>query len=301
VLHTYGPVTYADDFAAPSALARSAGLTPARARAVRHGLWVGALFALIIVATELSGVGFGFDAHAYWTAWRHDHLYGLAPQQADAYLYSPVFAQVIWPLVQLPWWAFAVLWTAAMAGIYLWLLAPVDRRWRVPLLVLCSLDLVAGNVWALLALVLVFGLSYPAAWALPALTKVSPVVGPIWFLARREWRSLVIAATATLAIAAVSFAFAPHLWRDWLQFLAHPPGAAPGTELRAQFHPSAAVFLAFGLPIAIAITVFGARRDRPWLLPVAMVFAVPVFSINALLLLTAIPRIVQRSQLRSQA
>src|SRR5262245_56278888 len=41
---------------------------------------------------------YGFDSHAYWLAWQHSDMYGLKPNQQDAYLYSPAFAQLIWPL-----------------------------------------------------------------------------------------------------------------------------------------------------------------------------------------------------------
>src|SRR4051812_48958299 len=189
--------------------------TATRLRAVRHGLWIGAAFTLLIAATDIGGARFGFDAHAYWAAWRHDGLYTVAPQQLDAYLYSPAFAEAIWPLAKLPWAWFSIVWTGIITGTYLWLLAPLERRWRIPLLLLCSIDLVAGNVWSFFALVLVFGFRYPGAWAFPLLTKVTPVVGPVWFLVRREWRSLAIVALTTAAIALASIAIAPHLWSDW--------------------------------------------------------------------------------------
>jgi hypothetical protein len=272
-------------------------LTPTRLRALRHGLWVGAAFTLLIAVSDIYGARFGFDAHAYWAAWRHEGLYTVAPQQLDAYLYSPAFAQAIWPLAQLPWSVFCIAWIAVITGVYVWLLAPIDLRWRVPLLMLCSLDLVAGNVWAFFALVLVFGLRYPGLWAFPALTKVTPLVGPVWFLARREWRSLAIVAVTTATIAIASVSIDPGLWGDWVRFLLHADDAASpaAMNLRPLLHPPTALFLAVDLPIAVAITVFAARRNRPWLLPVAMVFAMPFFSANTLLVLAAIPRIRERS------
>jgi hypothetical protein len=270
--------------------------TPLRLAALRHGLWLGAAFTLLIVVADLSSARFGFDAHAYWNAWQGGSLYSAPPEQLDAYLYSPAFAQAIWPLAELPWPLFCMLWTGAVAATYLWLLAPVERKWRVPLLLLCTPDIVSGNVWAFFALVLVFGLRFPAAWALPLLTKVTPVVGPVWFFARREWRSLAIALGATVGIAAISFAAAPGLWSDWVRFLSHAndiSGPAE-TSLRPLFYPPIEVLLPIELPIAIAITVFAARRNRPWLLPVAMLFAMPVFTVNAFVMLAAIPRIRMR-------
>jgi hypothetical protein len=163
--------------------------------------------------------------------------------------------------------------------------------------VLCSLDLVAGNVWAFFALVLVFGLRYPGLWAFPLLTKVTPLVGPVWFLTRREWRSLAIVLATTAAITLASVAIAPHLWGDWVRLLLHADNAASSDakNLRPLLHPPTALFLAVCLPIAGAITVLAARRNRPWLLPVAMVFAMPFISANTLLILAAIPRIRERA------
>jgi hypothetical protein len=271
--------------------------TPTRERALRHGLWVGAALALLIALTILMSTHFGLDSHAYWLAWRHDGLYTVGPNQLDAYLYSPAFAQLIWPLAQLPWPAFCTLWFAATAATYVWLLVPLDRKWRLPLLCMCSLDLVAGNIWAFFALVLVFGLSYPAAWALPLLTKITPFVGVVWFAVRREWRSFAIALAAPAAIVAASVAAAPGLWADWIDFLRHADDASDPTavDLTPMLHPPTAVYLAVMLPIAIAITVFAARRNRPWLLPVALLFAMPFFTANAFVLLAAIPRVRLRA------
>ena len=58
---------------------------------------------------------------------------------------------------------------------------------------------------------------------------------------------------------------------------------------------AATTVLAVDLPVAVAITAYAARRNRPWLLPVAMMLAMPFFSANALLVLAAIPRIRERA------
>lgn len=278
--------------ASPPLVARAPFLTDVRLRALRHGLWLGAGFMLLMVVADLATARFGFDAHAYWSAWRHDSLYTAAPEQLDAYLYSPAFAQAIWPLAQLPWPAFCVLWTSAIVAAYVWLLAPVPALWRWPLLALCTLDIISGNVWAFFALVLVFGLRHPAAWALPVLTKVTPVIGPVWFLTRREWRQLAIALGATAAIVVVSFAIDRSLWIDWARFLSHADelSTPAATSLRPAIYLPTPLLLAIELPIALALTVFAARRNRPWLLPVAMLFAMPVFTANAFVMLAAIPR-----------
>src|SRR4051812_29396106 len=45
----------------------------------------------------------GLDSKAYWAAARHSHhLYSQRPGALGAYLYSPAFANALWPLAQLP-------------------------------------------------------------------------------------------------------------------------------------------------------------------------------------------------------
>ena len=64
-------------------------------------------------------VGLGYDSHAYWLAVQDmDRLYGAPALARDAFLYSPAFAQLIWPLGLLPWPAFCVLWTLLSAVIF---------------------------------------------------------------------------------------------------------------------------------------------------------------------------------------
>jgi hypothetical protein len=266
-------------------------LGPVEERAIRHGLWIAGLVTLAIGIGHIRAGEIGFDAHAYWAAWDH-HLYSVAPEERDAYLYSPVFAQAIWLLTLLQWPVFCALWLGAIAAIYAWLLAPLSLRWRLPILLICSLDVISGNVWSLFALVIVFGFRFPAAWAFPALTKVTPVLGPVWFAVRREWRSLVISTATTAVLAGVSFAFAPGLWERWFTLLLHPDSFPHGiSSMAPAFYPPTPLLLAVELPIALAVTIYAARTNRRWLLPVAMLFANPVFTANAFVILAAIPRL----------
>jgi hypothetical protein len=272
---------------------------PVASRAFRHGVWLVAGFSLLFPAGEVVSGSIGFDAHAYYAAWTHHSLYSRPPESIGAYLYSPAFAQAIRPLTLLPWPAFCALWLTAVAVTYLWLLAPLPMRWRIPLLVIVLSFDTAGNVWAFFALVLVFGFRRPALWAFPVLTKVTPFLGPVWFAARREWRNLVITVGATLAIMAASAAASPHLWVEWFRFLltTHPAKgiAAPSTMLPTP------ILLAVELPIALALTAFAARRNCPWLLPIAMFLAEPVLAGQALFVLTAMPRLWPAAPVRARA
>jgi len=156
----------------------------------------------VFVAFRLLGVppwlSPAFDLHAYWST--HAGLdYTLTrPGEPGAYLYSPAFAQAIWPLTSVSWPIFAAGWTFFVGCLLVWL----SGRWAILLVLLppVAMSIVIGQVDLLFAAAIVVGFRWPAAWALPILTKVTPGVGLLWFAVRREWRSLAIAlgATATL-------------------------------------------------------------------------------------------------------
>jgi hypothetical protein len=224
------------------------------------------------------------DAHAYWAAWRGP-VYDQAPDTLDAYLYSPAFAQAIWPLTQLAWPVFGALWALATVAALVHLFRPLGRGWVVALLLCCTPEILTGNVFWLLALVAVYGHRWPALWAVALLTKVTPGVGLVWFVVRREWRSLGIALGATAAIAAVSFALAPSLWGDWLDLLTSHAGSGAGSSLVPPVWVR--------LPLATALVAWGASRDRRWTIPAAMVLATPVAGVAALVVLAAVPRLAE--------
>jgi len=268
-------------------------VSPYRLRAIRHGLWLGVAFVWLLIADQLVSGSIGWDAHAYWGAWHH-HLYSAAPEQKDAYLYSPAFAQIIWPLTLIPWPAFVAVWLTAISGAYWWLLKPLPPAWRAPILGLCCLDIFSGNIWSLFAIVIVLGFRFPSLWAVPLLTKVTPVLGPVWFATRREWRALVVWLATVVALVGISAALSPGLWRDWINLLLHPEhySSATGGNWQPLMYLHGPLMLAVELPIAIGITFYGARTNRPWLLAIAMIFANPVVTSNALVVLAAIPRLL---------
>ena len=57
-----------------------------------------------------------------------------------------------------------------------------------------------GNINLLIVGAVLIGFRYPWAWAFIILTKVTPGIGLLWFLTRREWRHLAIALGATLGV-----------------------------------------------------------------------------------------------------
>src|SRR3989442_144874 len=128
--------------------------------------------------------------------------------------------------------------------------------------------LLLGNVQILIAAVAIAGFRWPALWALPALTKVGPGVGLVWFIARKEWRSLAIALASTVALAVASFLLAPWAWGDWLGFLQRN-AATPS------FVPVVPIAFQIRLALGAALIVWGARTDRPWTVPIAVGFSSP--------------------------
>jgi hypothetical protein len=226
----------------------------------------------------------GVDSGAYWSAARHGNPYHERPGVLGAYLYSPAFTQLIWPLAQLPRSVFIAVWMLLEAATFGWLLRPLGVRWGVPAFCLCMAEVVVGNIYAFLAAVAVLGLRRPALWALPLLTKITPGLGPVWFAVRREWRPLIASVATTAVIAAVSFAISPHQWLDWFRFLFHHGGE------NQLWLPARAI-------AAVGLTAFAARTSRYWMVGIAMLLANPMVlhSEMALTLLAALPRLLRRA------
>ena len=252
-------------------------------------VWLVAALTVNLVIGLVKDLGLGWDAHAYWSAWRGP-MYDAAPNTLDAFLYSPAFAQLYWPLAQLPWPVACTIAVAAPAIALAYLLRPLGLFWAVPLWTIGLAETLSGNIFWLLALVALWGLERPWLWAVPALTKVTPALGPVWFAARREWRQLGISVAATVLVVAVSFAISPGLWGQWFDFLRDNVG-----DSRQGLGSAGALPLLVRLPLAIAVVVWGALTNRRWALPVAMMLSTPVTSIACWVLLAAIPRLSTRA------
>lgn len=207
------------------------------------------------------------DAHAYWVA-DLTNPYTTGVNQRDAYLYAPAFLLAIAPLKLLPWEVFFAFWVALNLGVLAWTVGPILAVVTLlpgpfsPVWV----NLWYGNIAIFMAAALVLLFRWPASWSFLILTKVTPGVGLAWFAGRREWRYLVIALGATLAISAISFVLAPAAWVEWPQRL-----ATTSPELFPL--PPLWVRLVVATLIAGVGGLFGAR----WTVPLAAVLAQPVF------------------------
>jgi hypothetical protein len=220
----------------------------------------------------------GQEAFCYWVASIHAP-YALSDwTQPIAYVYSPAFRQAIAPLTELPWLGFFSAWTALLLLAIRFLTGP--RLFAVGVL-LATVELVGGNISLFLAVAMVIGFRWPAAWAFVLLTKVTPGIGLLWFVVRREWRSLGIALGGTALVVAVSAVIMPGAWLQWVDLLVRLAGR-DGTW--------AAVPIPFlvRLPIAVAVVVWGARTDRRWTVPVAGMIALPALWYGSLTMLLAV-------------
>jgi hypothetical protein len=273
----------------------SARYLPATRTGVLVGLWVVALYWGWFLTIGLGPRGpegwLGVDSFAYWYG-ASNPLYEpneivREGQLFGRYLYSPVFAQLVWPLAQLPWELFALLWSGAAAAIFIWMLKPLPVLWSIPLFILlCLEEVMIGNVRAFIGLALILALKRPAWWAVPILTKVASGVGLLWHPWRSEWRHLFTALGGTAAIVAVSFAFDPALWVRWFDYMTSgvvtPPDGFVGGTIR--------------LALAVAITGLAARSGQAWWLPVATALASPVLYLADTSYLAAIPRLHHASE-----
>jgi len=266
----------------------SANRLPALARLETptwFGLAVGlALWALVVVVAEPWGRlwGTGQDARCYWQATLANPYLHSDWNDPIAYVYSPAFLQLVAPLTALPWQAFMAAWTAILIGAVGVLSGP--RLLAAGLLFpFATMEIAGGNVSLLLAVAIVAGFRWPAAWAIILLTKITPGIGLLWFAVRREWRSLAIAVGATVAIAAVSFAILPDQWRTWVDVVIR--NAAAG---KSGTWASVPVPLWVRLPAAVAVVVWGARTDRRWTVPIASMLALPALWYGGLSMLLAV-------------
>ena len=260
--------------------------------------WVGlviaiAAWALITYFSEPWGRlwGTGQDARCYYQATLADPYLHSAWNDPIAYVYSPAFLQLVTPLTQLPWQAFMAVWTALLIAAARFLTGP--RLLAAGLLFpFTAMEIAGGNVSLLLAVAIVVGFRWPAAWALVLLTKITPGIGLLWFAVRGEWRHLAIALGATAAIVAVSFVMLPQQWRDWVDVIVGNAGKG-GTWA------SVPVPLWIRLPIAAAVVVWGARTDRAWTVPVAAMLALPALWYGGIsMLLAAIPLLPEQGRVR---
>jgi hypothetical protein len=259
-------------------------------RATRDGA---ILACLVLALAHLLGLlDIGVDAYTYWTVDPSNPYTASAPGTAQAFFYSPAFAQLTAPIHLLPWPVFIALWTVLLTAALVWQ-AGLWTAFAL-LLVPVFVDLTVANIHVLLGAAIVLGFRWPWTWSFVLLTKITPGVGLLWFAFRREWRSLAIALGVTAAIAAGSFLYRPDLWREWLDLLVAAT-RAPDWD----FIVPIPIWLR--LPVSVAILWWGARSDRPWTVPLASCLALPVLWFNGFAMLVAIIPLLRSTNAESPA
>jgi hypothetical protein len=209
--------------------------------------------------------GTGQDAYCYWQATLAAPYARSDWTDPVAYVYSPAFLQLVSPITALPWQAFMAVWTLVLLAAVRFLTGP---RWLAIGVLFGLMELAGGNISILIAVAIVVGFRWPAAWAFVLLTKVTPGIGLLWFVVRREWNALAAALVATGIVVAVSALFMPAAWSEWLTVLSNVSG-------RGGTWAAVPIPLVARLPIAVVLVVWGARTDRRWTVPVAGMIALP--------------------------
>jgi len=204
------------------------------------------------------------------------HLY---VHDAREYLWSPAFAQLTTPLRALPFEPFvAVVRGGELAALFV--MAPLGA-WAAIWLWPVTAEVNAANINLILMLCVVASLRWPAAWVLPLITKPTMGVGLLWYVARKEWRSLGIAMGATAIVCGVSFAVNPQAWFDWIRYLIDF-STIPGWPFP--------IPIWMRLPISVVIVWWGARTDRAWALPLGVIIGMPkLFFLSIAMLIGLIP------------
>jgi hypothetical protein len=241
-----------------------------------------AAWATIVVASEPWGRlwGTGQDARCYWQASLANPYLHSEWNDPIAYVYSPAFLQLVSPLTALPWQLFMAAWTAILIGAAAFLSGP--RLLAAGLLFpFTAMEVAGGNISLPIAVAIVVGFRWPAAWALVLLTKITPGIALLWFAVRGEWRAVAIAAVATAAIIAASALVMPGAWLEWIDVIAGNAGKG-GTWA------SVPIPLWARLPFAVGLVVWGARTDRPWTVPVSAMLALPALWYGGISMLLAV-------------
>jgi hypothetical protein len=225
----------------------------------------------------------GWDTRVYWSALAATDPYAASQLGVlGSYLYSPAVLTLLAPLGVLGWHGFLFVWTGVLSLAGLWLIEevhPAIRRWWPLLAVLAIGDIWGGNIHVLLGLGIVLAFRSPTAWAVPVLTKVTPSIGLLWLVARREWASLGLAIVAVAVVVGISMVADPTLWPAWVSMLVsqeRPVGFAVPIPLPLR------------LAAVVPLIAWAATTERRWLLVVAAWLALPaIWPTSAAMLLGA--------------
>lgn len=272
-------------------------LTYDREKAWRLSAFAVAWFALAWAALDVRLVlihpNAQFDGYTLWNAW-HGPMYidtSVGPSLWYAcYHWSPLAALFLWPAAQLPADAFVVLLTAAGALTYAWLLAPLPLPSRIPAIAAGTLFALNGNIEWLIAFTAVAGMRWPALWLVSLFTKVTPFLGFGWFLLKRQWHAVAVAALIAVVGAAVSFALMPSEWWEWLRLLPTLGAESARTGTYNSLMPP--IPLVIRGPLSLLTLWWALRKNQPAWLGLMLLLSQPDLQPWALGYLAAVPRLM---------
>ena len=246
--------------------------------------WLVALLALG-VAVSMNGSP---DRQLYYDAVSKPLYHGWGP--TPSFFYSPPAAQLMSAVTVIPLPVYLVLFGLAGCTAVAWMIAPLGWRWGPQVFLVALPVTLYGNLEWVYALVAVLAVRYPAVWAVPLLTKVTPGVGAFYYVGRRDWRSFAVAVGLPLMIACISALLAPNLWRDWFAMLWTIIRDTGPNGFGSPLLP--VPLLVRGLA-ALGITLWGGSRNRPWTIVVAMMLCRPDLGYQELAMLVALPRLLR--------
>jgi hypothetical protein len=266
-----------------NSLGRRFGTTGAIRQVVRRyaPLWpylnwgLFALGAAYCIAAQLGLAGYPAGPDGIVAGDAVNYYYG-TPYSDEHYRYSPSFYWLTLPLRALPWELFISLWTAAHLAVLAWL-----GPWTI---LLAFDDVIRGNVTTFLALGVVLAVrGHTWSWSWTLLTKVTPGIGILVHVGRREWRAVVVAFGSTALVIALTWPLG--LWPEWFVSLAAAPEGYQTIDVLAP--------LPVRLVIGSILCLLAARWL--WLLPEGMIIAMPGLWPSSFALLAALPRLLAQA------
>ena len=207
-------------------------------------------------------------------------LYGQDAGTASAYLYSPLFAQVVTPLAVLPQVAFVWAWRALevaclRVAIGSWTRAGLSILVFPPVIIELAYANVNLPIAAICALVMRASV---ASWSIPPVVKLAalPLAPLAFFLDRRMF---LRGAAVALGAVAASIVVAPAQWSAYLDFLSTAREPEWWTNL------SHGIAFAPRLLVAVGLGVAAIRWRR--VAPLAVLISLPIVWLSALSILVA--------------
>lgn len=219
----------------------------------------------------------GGDARVYYEA--DLSSYASSRIGTHSLMYPPPFVFWTAPLRLLPFEVFFGIILAAEMVSLVYMLGP---QWAalallVPLPRLHS-ELGAANLNLVVGALVVLALTRPSMWGPLALTKVTPAIGGLWHLFRGDWRAVGVAVGTTALLILPTLVWS-QAWLDWASIMVESFGVA---------RERTAVPMVARLPIAVGMLWWAARHDSAWMVPIAVVVALPVTWEGTLIALGAV-------------